>query len=89
MKLNKILENCSSKFTRNNDKNVNIKGISTNSTEMRNNYIFGAIKGKNFNGENFMREYKKNKILDKKLIKNLAPNIAEGVDKLKKWSESL
>ena len=42
-----------------------------------------------FNGENFMREYKKNKILDKKLIKNLAPNIAEGVDKLKKWSESL
>ena len=57
MKLNKILENCSSKFTRNNDKNVNIEGISTNSTEMKNNYIFGAIKGKNFNGENFINSF--------------------------------
>lgn len=61
MKLNKILENCSSKFTRNNDKNVNIEGISTNSTEMKNNYIFGAIKGKNFNGENFINSFSKYK----------------------------
>ena len=61
MKLKKILENCSSKFIRNNDKNINIEGISTNSTEMKNNYIFGAIKGKNFNGENFINSFSKYK----------------------------
>ena len=42
-----------------------------------------------FNGENFMKEYEKDNLLDNKLIKNLAPKVAEGVDKLKKWSESL
>ena len=61
MKLNKILENCSLKFTRNNDKNFNIKGISTNSLEIKNNFIFGAIKGKNFNGEKFINSFSKYK----------------------------
>ena len=42
-----------------------------------------------FNGENFMKEYKKNKSLDSKLIKNLAPKVVEGVNKLKKWSEAI
>ena len=42
-----------------------------------------------FNGENFMKEYEKKEHLDNKLIKNLAPKVAEGIDKLKKWSESL
>ena len=29
------------------------------------------------------------KIIDKKLISKLAPNIVEGVNRLKKWSESI
>ena len=40
-------------------------------------------------GENFMKEYEKDNILDNQLIKNLAPKVVEGVEKLKKWSESL
>ena len=42
-----------------------------------------------FNGEKFMKEYEKDNLLDDQLIKNLAPKVVEGVDKLKKWSESL
>ena len=42
-----------------------------------------------FNGENLMNEYEKNNFLNNKSIENLAPKIVEGVDKLKKWSESL
>ena len=42
-----------------------------------------------FNGEKFMKEYEKDNLLDNQLIKNLAPKVVEGVDKLKKWSESL
>ena len=59
MRLNKILEKCSSDFTRNNDKNLNIKGISTNSLEIKNNFIFGAIKGENYNGEKFINSLSK------------------------------
>ena len=64
MKLEKILKNCQSKFTVENLKNINLKGISTNSNEIRDNFLFGAIKGKNFNGENFI----KNLILFKNLV---------------------
>ena len=32
---------------------------------------------------------KKKNIIDEKLIKNLAPKIVEGVNRLKKWSESI
>ena len=42
-----------------------------------------------FNGENLMNEYEKNNFLNNKSIENLAPKVVEGVDKLKKWSESL
>jgi len=42
-----------------------------------------------FNGKNFMKEYEKNNILDNEVIKNLAPKVAVGVNKLKKWSDSL
>ncbi len=42
-----------------------------------------------FNGENLMKEYEKKNFLDSKSIGNLAPKVAEGVDRLKKWSESL
>ena len=42
-----------------------------------------------FDGKNFMKEYDKSNYLDNELIENFAPKVAEGVDKLKKWSESL
>ena len=42
-----------------------------------------------FDGKNFMNNYKKDSLINNELIKNLAPKVVEGVDKLKKWSESL
>ena len=42
-----------------------------------------------FDGENFMKEYTKNDILNNSIIKNFAPKVVEGVDKLKKWSETI
>ena len=42
-----------------------------------------------FDGKNFMKEYEKNNCLDNEVIKNLAPKVVEGVERLKKWSESI
>jgi aspartate aminotransferase len=42
-----------------------------------------------FDGQNFMNETKNTKKIDNNLIFNFAPKIAEGVEKLKKWSESV
>jgi aspartate aminotransferase len=42
-----------------------------------------------FDGNFFMKEYEKNKNLNNEVIKKLAPKIVDGVDKLKKWSESI
>ena len=42
-----------------------------------------------FDGERFMKQVKDNQKIDTKDIKKLAPKIAEGVDMLKKWSESI
>ena len=42
-----------------------------------------------FDGKKFMQEYKKNENLDNVSVKNLAPKVAEGVDRLKKWSETI
>ena len=42
-----------------------------------------------FDGENLMKEYEKKNLLDSKSIENYAPKVAEGVNRLKKWSESL
>ena len=42
-----------------------------------------------FDGENFMNEYENNRIINDDLIKKLAPKIVAGVDKLKKWSETI
>ncbi len=42
-----------------------------------------------FNGLNFMNEYEKNYELNEDMIEKFAPNIVEGVKKLKKWSESI
>jgi len=42
-----------------------------------------------FDGNNFMNECEKNLKIDNDRIKKFAPKIVEGVDKLKKWSESI
>ncbi len=42
-----------------------------------------------FDGHNFMNEYEKKDELNEDMIKKFAPKIVEGVDKLKKWSESI
>ena len=42
-----------------------------------------------FNGQDFMKNIKSEKKIDNDLILKLAPKVAEGVDKLKKWSESI
>ena len=42
-----------------------------------------------FDGENFMKESSINNIQINDLIKNLAPKVVEGIDKLNKWSETI
>ncbi len=42
-----------------------------------------------FDGQKFMDQIEDNQVIDDEKIRKLAPKIVEGVDKLKKWSESL
>ena len=42
-----------------------------------------------FNGKEFMKNIRGKKKIDDDLILKFAPKVAEGVDKLKKWSESI
>ena len=42
-----------------------------------------------FDGQEFMNKIKVNQKIDKNQIVKFAPKIVEGVDKLKKWSESI
>ena len=42
-----------------------------------------------FDGQNFMNQTQNEQKIDNDLILKLAPKIVEGVDKLKKWSESI
>ena len=42
-----------------------------------------------FNGQDFMKNIQGEKKIDNDLILKFAPKVAEGVDKLKKWSESI
>ena len=42
-----------------------------------------------FDGQKFMDQIVDNEIIDDEKINKLAPKIVQGVDKLKKWSESL
>ena len=42
-----------------------------------------------FNGQNFMKNIQGKKKIDNNLILKFAPKVVEGVDKLKKWSESI
>ena len=42
-----------------------------------------------FDGEKFMKKIENNKKIDDDMLTEFAPKIIEGVDKLKKWSESI
>ena len=42
-----------------------------------------------FDGEEFMKQTQNEQKIDKNMILKFAPKIVEGVDKLKKWSESI
>ena len=42
-----------------------------------------------FDGQKFMNKIDMNQKIDNDLINDFAPKIVEGVDKLKKWSESI
>ncbi|MFL2679619.1 MAG: UDP-N-acetylmuramoyl-L-alanyl-D-glutamate--2,6-diaminopimelate ligase [Alphaproteobacteria bacterium] len=55
MKLDCILKKCRSKFNVENFKNIIIKGITTNSQKVRDNFVFGTLKGARFNGELFLK----------------------------------
>ena len=61
MKLKEIIQKCDSDFEIINYHNQEIRGISMNSREIRNNYIFGAIRGGNYNGEEFIKDLLKKK----------------------------
>ena len=63
MKLEKILKKCRSTYTVENPRNISLKGISADSREIKDNFLFGAIKGKKFNAERFIK--------DLLLVKNL------------------
>ena len=51
--------------------------------------MFARLSFTDFDGKNFMRQIKSNQKIDDNLILEFAPKIVEGVNKLKKWSESL
>ena len=42
-----------------------------------------------FNGQKFMNGIKDDETIDSDKINKFAPKVVEGVDKLKKWSESI
>jgi aspartate aminotransferase len=51
------------------------------------NKMLARLSFTDFDGQNFMNQTQNIKKIDNDLILKLAPKIAEGVDKLKKWSE--
>ncbi len=53
------------------------------------NRMLARLSFTDFDGKKFMEEIEDNTKIDDTLIHKLAPKIVEGVDKLKKWSESI
>ena len=52
------------------------------------NQMLARLSFTDFDGQEFMKQTQNGQEIDKNLILKLAPKIAEGVDKLKKWSTS-
>ena len=53
------------------------------------NQMLARLSFTDFDGKKFMEEIEDNTKIDDTIIYELAPKIVEGVDKLKKWSESI
>ena len=53
------------------------------------NKMLARLSFTDFDGQKFMNEIKDSEKIDNDAIKEFAPKIVEGVDKLKKWSESI
>ena len=53
------------------------------------NKMIARLSFTDFNGKEFMKNIQGEKKIDNDFILKFAPKIAEGVDKLKKWSESI
>ena len=51
--------------------------------------MFVRLSFTDFNGKNFMKEYEEKNEIDNDLISKCAPMVVEGVDRLKKWSETI
>ena len=56
MKLKNILNKCISEVKIINKNDFLINGISIDSRTVKNNFIFGAIKGNTYNGEHFIQK---------------------------------
>ena len=56
MNLREILKRCKSNINIYNFSDFRIDGISTNSNEIKNNFIFAAIRGSSENGEKFITD---------------------------------
>lgn len=54
MKINDILKKCTTKYTLINENNIYVKGITDSSQNVKKNFIFFAINGQFFNGEDFI-----------------------------------
>ena len=53
------------------------------------NKMLARLSFTDFDGREFMKEIDDGKLIDEIIINKFAPKIVEGVDKLKKWSESI
>ena len=53
------------------------------------NRMLARLSFTDFDGQKFMEQIKVGKVIDENVINKFAPKIIKGVDKLKKWSESL
>ena len=56
MKFSKIIKRISNETKIENFFDFTVDGITDNSNQVKNNYIFAAIKGKNTNGENYINK---------------------------------
>ena len=77
MTLSKILKQCNTNFHCENFFDFNVFDISSNSKIIKNNFIFGAIQGKENNGENYIDDlvkYNKIAVLISKKTKKTPPN---------------
>ena len=53
------------------------------------NKMLARLSFTDFNGQEFMEGIDDDKLIDEITINKFAPKIVEGVEKLKKWSESI